>query len=416
MPRFRAPLGGVGSQRTDDPRFVAPLIIGERHTAEFGSLKATIAGLQAQMKTMLDDKSDAINKFKALSEGLKGTLGDDWASKLPELAQYKEAFKTIQKLNGDINECTEQLAKQKEDDVFNKASLMEMQRQLALLQQELLKRQTQLNNIVGDPAVQGIVDAVTRAMNVETGEDPATITQNLRQAIANYDNNKTARKNAILDAKTVALASAGADKSDEEIERIILKDATDQSDLLCLEKLFILLNETERRPAVDEQLKQLVDEFGALLANLPFQIRTIFETVYRSKFTRIFAKYSEKYFNAAARGKEQANNYISGVVTPLYNFTLSIYFNFSTRYNRIINPSLDGDQQRIALVDLREYIRGRIAVFQREFPKVNLGPTLSTAAAAPPPLVPPPAETNAEHSMVTTLKMSSIHKFGRLKI
>jgi len=207
-------------------------------------------------------------------------------------------------------------------------------------------------------------------------------------------------------------------------------DAAFHTYIRCLTKLFGAMNEIQRLQglpdAADRPSPNMMNEFGQILVSLPFEIRATFETLYKSKFMEVFGKHSAEYFKAEQEGTEQANNYILGARTPRFDYTNSIYANFASKYNRILQTT--GVEQNAGVRELQNYIREKIAVFQQEFPDVNLGPIVGTGpgqiapaqiAPQPPPAVlpaAPAAPTSAEHSMGSTLKISSIHKLGRLKI
>ena len=204
MPTFRVPLGGVAGQRaqmSNDPRFVPPLVIGTLHTEEINKLRKYIKDLEKEFKTLSDTKNSAISKFTALSDKLKNALGPDWPTRIPELTGYKRAYDTIKKLNKEIADLNKDLIQSASDDNITKKSIVELSNAMLKLQTELVQKRFELSTFAKDPAIQAIVDNVTRAMEYSVGDTPESITKNLNTVIQDVERQQELRKQAVVDAR-----------------------------------------------------------------------------------------------------------------------------------------------------------------------------------------------------------------------
>lgn len=116
MPRFKVPVGEVRSQRSRDPRFVPPILIGKNYTRKINDLKNKLKSLQDKFNTANKQKNDAITKFNQIDRELKDIFaGEDWLIQLPNLKNAAQQIKNMRK-DAETREKTLKTLQNKLDD------------------------------------------------------------------------------------------------------------------------------------------------------------------------------------------------------------------------------------------------------------------------------------------------------------
>lgn len=124
MPRFRVPLHGVAGQRNHDPRFVAPLVIGDKHIAEFKTLNAAYNSLKQELTNERSTSNRRKKEINTTHQKLKKILGDDWEQSISKLKSCKET--------------SDKLKQEKEDNESNRNKLNTMSNNLVSLRKTVL--------------------------------------------------------------------------------------------------------------------------------------------------------------------------------------------------------------------------------------------------------------------------------------
>lgn len=438
MSGFRAPLGQFVSQRarrSDDPRFVPPVVIG----AGLNELVSELEERIEASKTRLDGATAENIRNKELIEQLYTRLqfvlnSDEYESSameietnVEELAQLSTNLTLIQ---NELAEC--------------RASEQALQQQMEYLRQNGRPGDLQLIRTINEKIVER--EAAESTLLAAIGEKDRRI-EVLRQRVDDLlakieQPGGLRRKRDVGDRRVVAtsggegggggggqLAVAVPGSATRPFtEQEVIQKAVLASEVKVAETLFGLMVEAKRvGNDIRAQLEVFRDKMNNAVQDLPGLIDNIFETSYRNNIVD-----RSLLANVTDQARLKSTEYKSGTGIGMTAEGQSIYFELFEIFGRLSVYFLKDDKKSTkdfwkSLRELAEFVTVKVKLlmtyypesfsFEEEVPELESPEDWNQLLLeSPVGRSQLPMLEQSEYKPLKKLNVSSLHKLGRLKI